>query len=190
MRALTVLVLLLPARFAPAADADGNFAIKGAGRATCQRYLDERKTRSANYRLFGGWINGYLTAYNQLTDQTFDVAPWEATDTLAAALANFCRQNPEQLFFVGVTRMARALSEARLTENSLMVRTRVGENYVYQEILKRAQRKLKELGHYDGPVDGQFGDATRAAFEAYQTEQSLEASGLPDQFTLLKLFRG
>ena len=33
------------------------------------------------------------------------------------------------------------------------------------------QRQLKELGYYDGPVDGEYGGSTKTAVEAWQSAQ-------------------
>jgi membrane-bound lytic murein transglycosylase B len=50
------------------------------------------------------------------------------------------------------------------------------------------QSSLAELGHYTSTVDGVYGPGTAAAIRAFQAEQGLPESGLPDQRTLLVLF--
>lgn len=39
------------------------------------------------------------------------------------------------------------------------------------------QQRLRELGYYPGPVDGQVGKATRDAIRAYQSDQQLPQDG-------------
>jgi peptidoglycan hydrolase-like protein with peptidoglycan-binding domain len=41
------------------------------------------------------------------------------------------------------------------------------------------QRRLSELGYYDGVVDGSVGRGTRGAIREYQSDQGLEPDGLP-----------
>lgn len=40
------------------------------------------------------------------------------------------------------------------------------------------QQQLKALGHYKGPIDGQYGDKTQAAVLAFQTQAGLTADGV------------
>jgi len=41
------------------------------------------------------------------------------------------------------------------------------------------QQRLKDLGYYDGPVDGSVGKATRRAVRDYQRDQDVTADGQP-----------
>ena len=46
------------------------------------------------------------------------------------------------------------------------------------EEVKKIQTRLKELGYYNGAVDGQFGDGTEKAFKAFQKEAGLTVDGI------------
>jgi len=48
---------------------------------------------------------------------------------------------------------------------------------------------IAKAGLYDGKPDGKFGAATRKAVEIIQRQKELEVTGVPDQGTLLRLFR-
>ena len=50
------------------------------------------------------------------------------------------------------------------------------------------QTRLKELGYYDGEVDGNFGSGSKAAIQAFQNRVGLAADGEPSQ-QLLKALR-
>ena len=50
------------------------------------------------------------------------------------------------------------------------------------------QTRLKELGYYDGGIDGDFGSGTKAAVEAFQQVNGLEADGIAGQKTLALLY--
>ncbi|MGB3812988.1 MAG: lytic murein transglycosylase [Shinella sp.] len=46
------------------------------------------------------------------------------------------------------------------------------------------QTRLKELGYYDGEVDGNFGSGSKAAIQAFQNRMGLAADGEPSQQVL------
>ncbi len=197
--ALCALASTLQTGAARAASKDGQFAVKGPGLATCERYTQARAAHyaggaenpSTSYISALGWISGYISAYNQLTEDTLDVTPWQSLDLLALLIDNYCKQNPTLPVVRAMDAGINALKPGRLRSSSENVTIESGGNriVVYREILRRAQQILLELGHYDGELDGLWGSATQAAFEAYQTEQGIQVSGVPDQNTLLRLFR-
>jgi len=176
---------------AQAATDEGKFAIKGAGAGTCEEYTAERAKQSQTYALYGGWLTGYLTAYNLFQEETFDIAPWQSTDLLAALLANYCQRNPGDQFIVAVNALVHSLSSTRLRTMSQIVEVRSDTSAVqiYQMILRRTQEVLAELGYYAGTKDGVYGADLRAALVAYQKEKNIPVTGLPDQQTLYELLR-
>ena len=56
--------------------------------------------------------------------------------------------------------------------------------------VKRLQTALAEAGFYDYPADGEFGEGTRRAVAEYQRANGLEATGVADGSTLLRLYEG
>jgi len=50
------------------------------------------------------------------------------------------------------------------------------------------QTRMKELGYYDGEIDGNFGSGSKAAISAIQKRMGLQNDGEPSQ-TLLKALR-
>lgn len=182
-----------PAGPALAADEDGEFAVRGAGIADCSRYLEAREARSQQYFQFGGWMNGYLTGLNRLEEDTFDLVPWQNSDVLASALANYCSQNPDQSFHNAVVLLAETLKPQRIESRSERVAIPVeGADQplrIYRATLERVQRALNEEGYEVGPVDGEYGQATAQALRALQEDtEGLPVTGVPDQATMLRLF--
>ena len=175
---------------ARASDEAQNFAVKGAGLASCSDYLQARQNNTSAFYQFGGWINGYLTGLNQLSPKTYDLAPWQASDLLAGVILRNCRENPQQRFVETVAAMVASLKDQRLLVKSPLVEARVGETRVriYREQLRRVQEKLAESGLYQGERDGIFNNRTEDGLRAYQKASRLEETGLPDQATLLALF--
>ncbi|MCF6354988.1 MAG: peptidoglycan-binding protein [Candidatus Polarisedimenticolaceae bacterium] len=190
MKKTALALLICTAPFAAlGADKDGRFAIKGAGTASCERYLEERGKRSEPYYLIAGWLNGYLTAANQYADETYDLVAWQNSKLLNALLETHCKANPKQQIHIAVRAMTEGLRAERLREMSMLVKAKSGEEeaLLYQETLRRIQTKLANLGFYTGAADGQFGPGTRKALEAFQTQHKLKVTGLPNQTTIYML---
>ncbi|MDX1654208.1 MAG: peptidoglycan-binding protein, partial [Candidatus Competibacteraceae bacterium] len=136
---LATLLCLAAPLASQGADPEGNFAVKGAGLATCEAFLKERENKSNYYFMFGGWLDGYVTAVNQLVPETFDIAPWESTDALAALIENHCRRNPEDNFFMVANALAGTLMRDRLQQSSEPVEASVGDQKVmlYKSVMRR-----------------------------------------------------
>ena len=185
------IITLLVITSAHGADAGGRFAIKGAGLASCQDYVEARAKKSEFVYSMLGWLDGYLTAYNQLSPSTFDVAAWESADLFARILDSHCEKHPQDRLFTVFRAIVDQVMEDRLQMNSPLIPARNHEQglLIYQETLRRVQEELSARGHFSGEIDGQFRDSTRDALKAYQSEQGLDVSELPDQATLWKLFR-
>ena len=189
IRVLTLVGLLFMASSALAADANSRFALRGVGLASCEQFLKAMKENKENVLVAGGWLEGYVTAVNKFTPETFDIAPWQSTQVLLGLVSRNCERNPQAGFFQIVESMINFLMPARLSAQSERVLVESGSTkfYVYQKTMKDVQEKLISLGYLKGGADGQFGPQTRSALEAYQKAQQIEATGLPDQNTLFKL---
>lgn len=184
------LVLALGAGAAQAADEQGTFAIKGAGVETCASYLAARDRNPGAQAMFMGWLEGYLSAANELTPGVFDVTFWRERDLLAVLLAANCRAEPESRFGVVVRAMVQALRQSPLAEKSDMIEARIGERGVpiYRATLRKVEEALAARGIDPGEVDGLWDDAVRQAIVQFQrSQEELTPTGLPDQATLAKL---
>ncbi|MBL29283.1 MAG: hypothetical protein CMM50_17265 [Rhodospirillaceae bacterium] len=190
MRLICLALLPFLALPTQAADHEDNFSVKGAGLADCRTYVEARDQRSQAYFQFGGWINGYFSALNQTSEETYDLVPWQSTEFLAAALYNWCANRPDQRFINAAAALANRLKEQRLTERSefVEVETEGKSVRIFRGVIRQAQNRLAELGYFVGPATGSFDDATRDALRAFQAAESLEKTGLPDEATLLRLF--
>lgn len=54
--------------------------------------------------------------------------------------------------------------------------------------VKKLQQALKLLGYYNGSIDGDYGDKTKAAVKAYQKAKHLTADGIAGSGTISRLF--
>lgn len=190
--ALAVVVALLGrAPFAAeAADAEGRFAGLGSGLARCSAFVEAREARSQAYFLFGGWMNGYLTARNEADADTYTLVPWQSVDLLADSLVDYCRANPDMPFLRAVAAMTTALVPDRLTRHSERVVVSIGpiRQPFFRETLHRIERRLAAAGFAPAAPDGDFTAADEAALARFQEAEGLPVSGFPDQLTLFRLF--
>lgn len=174
-----------------AADENGKFAIKGGGLQGCDKFLEAIESNSQDIALYGGWIEGFVTAQNQHNENTFDVTPWQTTQTLLQLTRSVCTQaKPDSRFIDAFAGVFRILAPSRLTTESEVVGVTNGENsaVAYREILKRVQTVLRDKGYDIQNDTGEFDEQTVKDLMDYQTKQGLVASGLPDQPTLYSLF--
>ena len=183
--------LMLCAGVAQSADSERRAAIKGVGGRACAEYVQSLTDKSPVFYQFGGWMSGYLSAYNQAAPETFDIVSWATADTLAQILAHHCDANPQLGFYQAIEAMIRWLESDRLQEFSELVEVTAGETTLrmYQGAMRLVQETLKSKGYYDGAVDGLYGPRTGTAITAFQKDAQVELTGIPDQNTLVRLLR-
>ena len=179
---------------APAADADGRFAIEGGGLQTCADFGGAVEWRTQDVGAYGGWIEGYLTALNQSHRGVYDITPWQTTESLLSLLRSVCRQLPDETrVALALDRLVDVLMPQALLAESPIVAVDAGAGTafaMYVEVLDRINMALRARGHEVVAIRGHFGDDTRAGLRAVQAEAGLAQTGLPDQRTLFVLLLG
>ncbi|MCC7486017.1 MAG: peptidoglycan-binding protein [Burkholderiales bacterium] len=178
----------VPAR---AADSGGAHAVRGVGLVTCEQFLQEAEKKSSVFFMIGGWIDGYVTGVNHYAPDTYDALSFESTELVVRLIEGHCKARPaDRLFAVAAAFLAR-FSDDRIRAQSPIVRGKVGDQEfaIYAEVLRRAQRRLTDLGYYKGEPEADYGERTRSAFAAYQERSGMRSTGLPDQGTLWRLLR-
>lgn len=185
--------LLLAPQIASGADADGQFAVKGAGSLTCTELTAVIEKEPQNTFLLAGWMDGYLTAINQLTDGVVDHAPWQSVELLLDVLVNHCAANPDDPVVRATQIVLVAMRATRLTQKVEIETIQVGDQGSFQidrESLRKAQQQLIALGYLAGGADGRYGPNTGAAIGKFQEASQLPVTNVPDQLTLFRLFEG
>lgn len=172
------------------ADTDGKFAVKGAGKQSCEAYTKAFDAKSTDYYLFGGWLEGFVTSYNQFQPNNFDITPWQTTELLLSLLKSYCGNNPEIKFLTATNSLVKTLFPIRLEQNSNLVSIQVGKSksYFYQEIIKRVKTRLKAMGFLSGDITNSFTKEDAIAIEKFQKKIGLTVTGVLDQRTLASLF--
>lgn len=184
----TLLAILFVAGPAHAASGTGEYAIKGAGNADCAAYMQARRDGGEVYGQFSGWLMGYVSAYNQVIPETYDVAPWQERDLLMALVENYCVNNGATRYSSAVLGLLSVIRPLRLANKSEPVRaSHNGETITAQrEVMRQLQRRLQQDGLYASTIDGLYGPGTRAAIISFQQRAGLPATGIPDQVTLYR----
>lgn len=72
-----------------AADRAGNYAVWGAGGASCHRYQRSSAEASSN-QAFKDYLMGYLTAYNAIVEDTYNGLGGLSLEDAFAWLDNYC----------------------------------------------------------------------------------------------------
>ncbi|MEZ5838314.1 MAG: peptidoglycan-binding domain-containing protein [Geminicoccaceae bacterium] len=178
---------------ANAADSEGRYAVKGAGGIVCKQLADVVAKKDERTLLLLGWLEGYITAANRHTDKLFDATPWQRVELLAELLTVHCQNRPDQPVYVAVELMLGAMKSTSLKTQSPVETVDIGDGKkleIYREIMRMAQQRLIDLGHLTGTADGKYGPKTASGFKSFQKSIGLDTNGLPDQATLLNLFRG
>lgn len=177
-----------------AADKDGDFAIRGVGRISCAELSDAlEKKDNQRLTLFGTWLEGYISAANQFSSNTFDITPWQTTELLLALSGRACAQDPDKNFMGVIGRLIADMRPLRLPEKSPVVKLQTEKNVQvqYRETVERVRRRLTELG-YRFTTSSVMGEKSllelRDNVLAYQRENKLPPTGDLDQHTLLNLF--
>lgn len=173
-----------------AADAEGNYAIRGAGSQSCERYTQDVDNQSDNVDVYLRWLEGYASGINLHQSDTFDAMPLPGTEGIARLVYNVCRQTPDDRLETAAAQMFESIRPARVTASSELVTLEAGDEslQVRSETLRKVQEVLAEAGFYDSTIDGIYGPGTRRAIEAFQEDNEIEASGLPDLITLVLMF--
>lgn len=173
---------------AHSADEQGQYFVKGIGSLTCEQYLMEMANGSPTHVMFRSWLNGYLTAYNTFVAQTYDIAPGSNVEGLANVMETICRNSPDAMFAAA----SQGLTNALIPQRQVAMATATvpsaaapsGEMSIFD-----VQTALQQRGYFSGTVDGLLGPATGAALEAYQRENGLTVTGIPDAETRQALSR-
>jgi len=167
-----------------AVDAGGDFRVKGHGLESCSSFVDAYGRQDGSALFYLTWLNGYMTAFNQLQPRTYDIAGDMTVDDLGAWLVNYCTENTNQNVVNAASTLMGALRDQRLT----MRPGGSAQDADYDpQLVRDVQVALKEEGYYTSAVDGLFGPGTKEAIIAFQQDRELPVTGLPDFATTLEL---
>lgn len=94
--ALCGLVALGAAGAATAADAEGNYAVWGVGRASCHQF--DKAFKAGQVDAYKAFLAGYLTAYNVVTRDIYQATGQRTLQENLAELDALCAQSPMESY--------------------------------------------------------------------------------------------
>ena len=103
---------------AESADTNKQFGVRGLGVTTCGKYLEGRNRDAKQSEKFAHWFTGFLTAYNWLKPDTYDIAVQYKSDGLLRYLDQYCGKNPKQRIIEAATSFVNAVYDKRQKSGS------------------------------------------------------------------------
>lgn len=101
---------------AGAADANDRFSVRGLGATTCGKYLENRNLNVNETDQYAHWLTGFLTAYNWLQPDTYDIAPADRYNQqgLLRYVDLYCGKNPKKKIIDAARAFVRAVNDKRV----------------------------------------------------------------------------
>ena len=94
-----------------AADPAGNYAIWGVGRSSCHQFIKSAGSDSgARYKVF---LMGYLTAFNTLREDTYNVTGNQPLDISLTWLSDYCELHQMDSFDRAIQQLLDTLHDSR-----------------------------------------------------------------------------
>ena len=149
MRLCLIVGSMLCLPIAQAADSQGNFAVKGVANVSCKDYAASAAQGGPELSQYLGHVNGYVSAYNALSVNTFDVLSWQSVDTILLLLLSRCDKHPEVKFGAMLTTLLGYLHEHRVQAVASRVALGPKENslYLYEPVFKELTQRLQAAGY-------------------------------------------
>jgi hypothetical protein len=110
---LLTLCLLAAAGNARARDFEENYAVFGAGAQPCNVYLLAVQKGGNEQDFFIDWLIGYLSAFNLMIPETYNILGETDFPTAQRWLEDHCRKYPNELFINAVARLTEVLYPSR-----------------------------------------------------------------------------
>lgn len=114
LRNLLFMLLMLAATTPlQARDFEDNYAVFGAGAQPCSTYLLAVQKGGNEQDFFIDWLIGYLSAFNLIMPETYNILGESDFPTTQRWLQEHCRKYPRELFINAVARLTEVLYPAR-----------------------------------------------------------------------------
>jgi len=110
---LTVLLLLVSSQIALARDFEDGYAVYGAGADSCSQYTASLKNGGREQDYFIDWMIGYLTAFNVMIPNTYNILGETGFDSAQLWLKRHCDKYPKQPFITAMIKLTEVLYPMR-----------------------------------------------------------------------------
>ncbi len=123
------LCCLMLSQQAIARDFEGSYAVYGAGGEACGVYLKSVQSGGARQDYFIDWTIGYLTAFNVIMPNTYNILGESSFADSQGWLQRHCQRYPKQLYTNALIKLTEVLYPVR-----------------YQSGMKKPSISLKDVG--------------------------------------------
>lgn len=90
-----------------ASDKNGDYSVQGA--TSCGSYIEDRKNNEWAAVADLTWIAGYISAYNRMTPDTYDILGGTDLKGVSLWMENWCKANPLSNVSGGMAALTREL---------------------------------------------------------------------------------
>ncbi|GEM_PF-1513488 len=97
----------------PAKDMDGEFAVFGIGATRCADYLQARRESAATTRRYADWTLAYVSAFNLIVPNTYDLLGDYTLDQALQWLDQHCADNRNTVYVNAVAALSQSLFPSR-----------------------------------------------------------------------------
>lgn len=112
-RCLILLCLMMTAQISIARDFEDAYAVYGAGAENCELYLESMRKGGREQDYFIDFVIGYLTAFNVIMPQTYNLLGETDFPTSQRWLERDCQKYPKQPFITSVIKLTEVLYPMR-----------------------------------------------------------------------------
>ncbi len=167
-----------------AKDQNGMFAVKGVGVLDCESFIVAAEEGTRELAQYAGYLTGYVSAFNEVHPDTFDLLPWQHVDTLMLLMLQRCRRDPQMNFGSAVSGMARFFDQYKLSSVADRIRVGPGDDGIelYEPVVAEIKAALVRWGYPTQDLN--------ASLKQFQRDQKLTGEDAFGQRTLLKLLYG
>ena len=110
---ITVLVLLVFSQMTVARDFEDGYAVYGAGADSCSQYVGSMKNGGREQDYFIDWMIGYLTAFNVIMPNTYNILGETGFDSAQLWLQRHCEKYPKEPFITAMIKLTEVLYPMR-----------------------------------------------------------------------------
>jgi hypothetical protein len=105
---------------ASAADSDKNYSVWGPGNVTCEAYGKMVADQDKDFHNSEFWIGGYLTAFNRMSPETWDIVGGGNANisTVALWLTSYCKDHPKTVLATAMLAYTEAMQPKRIVLGS------------------------------------------------------------------------
>lgn len=175
-----------------AADADGNFAIRGIGGQSCGAIVDaitkdDVATRDTVIMTLSTWLGGYLTYANRVVAERFDVVPFVSDIDVLALVVDRCEAARDAAFETAASDIIGALAPVGVASRAPIADLESSVT-LREPTVAALQQALINRGFLNGDADGVVGPMTRAAVERFNSDKGIEGGDAITIETVLRAF--